>query len=66
MRMYSQAQIFTWVETKGRTLEEIDEIFEGKKHSNAPDLSKVVAGQATMDMNSMNKSQEADVDVKEV
>jgi hypothetical protein len=29
---------FCWVETRGRTLEEIDEIFDGVKHSDVPDL----------------------------
>ncbi|KAI1335041.1 hexose transporter [Xylariaceae sp. FL0016] len=32
---------FYWVETKGRTLEEIDELFDGEKHSDVPDLSVV-------------------------
>ncbi|KAK6610258.1 hexose transporter [Botrytis cinerea] len=31
-----------WVETKGKTLEEIDELFEGTKHSDAPDLERIV------------------------
>ncbi|ORX37914.1 general substrate transporter [Kockovaella imperatae] len=48
--------IFTWVETKGKTLEEIDEIFEGSKHSDAPNLAKVVAGQARMDHDAMTKT----------
>lgn len=30
-----------WVETKGKTLEEIDAIFEGKKHSSVPDVEMV-------------------------
>jgi hypothetical protein len=30
--------IFYWVETKGRTLEEVDELINGVKHSNMPDL----------------------------
>lgn len=30
---------FFWVETKGKTLEEIDELFDGIKHSDAPDLT---------------------------
>ncbi|CAK7238137.1 hypothetical protein SEUCBS140593_010363 [Sporothrix eucalyptigena] len=29
---------FVWVETKGKTLEEIDELFDGVKHSDVPDL----------------------------
>lgn len=32
---------FCWVETKGRTLEEIDVLFDGVKHSEVPDLNKV-------------------------
>jgi len=35
-----------WVETKGKTLEEIDELLDGVKHSNAPDLEKVIRGDA--------------------
>lgn len=33
-----------WVETRGKTLEEIDEMFEGIKHSDVPDLEDVVKG----------------------
>lgn len=32
---------FYWVETKGKTLEEIDEVFEGTKHSDGPDLENI-------------------------
>ncbi|KAF2106105.1 hexose transporter [Lophiotrema nucula] len=35
-----------WVETKGRTLEEIDEVFDGMKHSDVPDLDLVARGKA--------------------
>lgn len=31
---------FAWVETKGKTLEEIDELFDGVKHSEVIDLKK--------------------------
>lgn len=31
-----------WVETKGRTLEEIDAQLDGVKHSDAPDLEDAV------------------------
>ncbi|KAJ7145289.1 MFS sugar transporter-like protein [Mycena filopes] len=34
-----------WVETQGKTLEEIDELLDGVKHSNAPDLEKVIRGE---------------------
>jgi len=39
-----------WVETKGKTLEEIDELFEGHKHSNVPDVELVRRGKATIDV----------------
>jgi sugar porter (SP) family MFS transporter len=35
---------FYWVETKGKSLEEIDEVFEGKKHSDVPDLENIRRG----------------------
>jgi hypothetical protein len=38
-----------WVETKGRTLEEIDRELDGEKHSDAPDLEDVLSGQATVE-----------------
>lgn len=34
-----------WVETKGRTLEGIDEIFDGIRHSDGPSVNEVAAGQ---------------------
>jgi len=37
--------IFFWVETKGKTLEEIDELMEGEKHSNVPDLELIRKGE---------------------
>ncbi|KAH9905811.1 putative hexose carrier protein [Xylariomycetidae sp. FL2044] len=39
-----------WVETKGRTLEEIDAIFEGSKHSTVPDVEKVRIGEEKIDV----------------
>ena len=36
---------YFWVETKGKTLEEIDAVLEGVKHSDAPDLEKVYRGE---------------------
>ena len=35
---------YFWVETKGRTLEEIDMVLDGMKHSDAPDLEMVFKG----------------------
>ena len=34
------------METKGLTLEEVDRIFEGDKHSSVPDVEAVRTGQA--------------------
>lgn len=39
-----------WVETKGRSLEEIDAIFEGHKHSNVPDVEQVRKGEMAIDV----------------
>ena len=39
-----------WVETKGKTLEEIDAIIQGDKHSNVPDLELVRTGKAKIDV----------------
>lgn len=41
---------FFWVETKGKTLEEIDAIFEGEKHSDVPDIEEVRAGRVKVDI----------------
>ncbi|KAJ7147187.1 MFS sugar transporter-like protein [Mycena crocata] len=38
--------LYYWVETQGKTLEEIDELLDGVKHSNAPDVEKVIRGEA--------------------
>ncbi|KAF7298823.1 Hexose transporter protein [Mycena indigotica] len=36
--------LWYWVETKGKTLEEIDEVLDGEKHTDAPDLIRVMRG----------------------
>ena len=38
------AIVYYWVETKGKTLEEIDAVLEGKKHSDVPDLEMIYKG----------------------
>lgn len=38
-----------WVETKGKSLEEIDAVLEGKKHSDVPDLEDVRRGKGDLD-----------------
>lgn len=39
------AVAYWWVETKGKTLEEIDEIFDGEKHSATLDMKEIEAGE---------------------
>lgn len=50
-----------WVETKGKTLEEIDAIFEGHKHSDVPDVELVRRGQEKLDINGVEKDLDAQV-----
>jgi len=33
-----------WVETSGKTLEELDEVLDGVKHTDVPDLEKIYQG----------------------
>jgi Na+/melibiose symporter-like transporter len=41
--------IFFWVETRGLTLEEVDKLFDGEKHSDVPDLEAVMDGKEKVD-----------------
>lgn len=36
--------VFVWVETRGLTLEEVDKVFDGLKHSDVPDLEAIRNG----------------------
>ncbi|EFY99405.1 Major facilitator superfamily domain, general substrate transporter [Metarhizium robertsii ARSEF 23] len=55
-----------WVETKGKTLEEIDAIFERERHSSAPDVEDVRKRRITVDEVQMEKQlQHQDVRVRE-
>lgn len=38
-----------WVETKGMSLEEIDRVIDGEKHSDVPDLALIVQGRAAIE-----------------
>lgn len=38
-----------WVETRGLTLEEVDRLFDGVKHSDVPDLEAVIDGKEKVD-----------------
>jgi hypothetical protein len=40
--------IFYWVETRGLTLEEVDRVFDGEKHSDVPDLKDLQEGKADL------------------
>jgi len=51
-----------WVETKGKTLEEIDAIFEGEKHSSVPDVEMVRKGKAQIDVGAIEHEIDAEVE----
>jgi len=34
----------SWVETSGKTLEEIDEMFDGEKHTTVPTVKEIIKG----------------------
>lgn len=53
------SQAYYWVETKGRTLEEIDAIFEGQKHSTVPDVETVRRGEKTITLEAIEKDTSA-------
>lgn len=49
------------METKGKTLEEIDAIFEGEKHSSVPDVEMVRRGEAQIDTSALKQDLEVEV-----
>jgi hypothetical protein len=51
-------QAYYWVETKGLTLEEVDAIFEGHKHSNVPDVELVRTGRETLNVKAVEQELE--------
>jgi hypothetical protein len=53
-----------WVETKGKTLEEIDALIDGIKHSDVPDLEKVLKGQEIVDETLLRGKIHSEVDEK--
>ncbi|KAL6898627.1 general substrate transporter [Trichoderma evansii] len=55
-----------WVETKGKTLEEIDAIFEGEKHSSVPDIEDIRTGRKTVDVTQIELELHEDVGLKEL
>lgn len=50
-----------WVETKGKTLEEIDAIFEGHKHSDVPDVEQIRTGKQVLDVEGVEQALETEV-----
>lgn len=50
-----------WVETKGRTLEEIDAIFEGQKRSDVPDVEQIRTGKQVLDVEGVEQALETEV-----
>ena len=56
--------LFYWVETKDKTLEEIDALFEGEKHSDVVDLEVVLNGK--LDASSVLQGIEVPVESKAV
>ncbi|KAK4550155.1 hypothetical protein LTR36_003122 [Oleoguttula mirabilis] len=50
-----------WVETKGKTLEEIDALFEGEKHSSVPDVELVRTGQEKLDLGVVEHQLETEI-----
>jgi 2',3'-cyclic-nucleotide 2'-phosphodiesterase (5'-nucleotidase family) len=46
------------VETKGLTLEEVDAIFEGHKHSTVPDVELVRTGKEKLDVGAVEQELE--------
>lgn len=54
------------METKGKTLEEIDAIFEGEKHSSVPDIEDIRTGRKTVDVTQIELELHEDVGLKEL
>lgn len=47
--------LWYWVETRGLTLEEVDKIFDGIKHSDVPDLKAVADGEIELGSDVLKK-----------
>lgn len=54
--------ILWWVETKGKTLEEIDALFEGEKHSSVPDVEMVRKGHEQIDVKGVEQEIEIEIE----
>ncbi len=51
------------METKGKTLEEIDAIFAGQKHSSVPDVELVRKGHEQVDVKAIENALTTEVNV---
>lgn len=60
--IYTQAVY--WVETKGKTLEEIDAIFDGEKHSSVPDVEDIRTGRKTLNVSEVEKQLQENLGLK--
>lgn len=54
------AQALFWVETKGLTLEEVDVLFEGEKHSDVPNIERIIQGKENVDVRVMEAELQRD------
>lgn len=54
-------QAVFWVETKGKTLEEIDALFEGEKHSSVPDVEMIRKGKEQIDVGEVEQQLKSEV-----
>lgn len=57
----AKPQAYFWVETKGKTLEEIDALFEGEKHSAVPDVELVRKGKEQIDVDAVEQELSGEV-----
>lgn len=49
------------METKGKTLEEIDTLFEGEKHSSVPDIEILRRGEKDLDTDLVKEQPNPDI-----
>jgi hypothetical protein len=54
------------VETKGKTLEEIDALFEGEKHSSVPNIELLRRGEKELDADLVKEQLNADIQLAKV
>ena len=55
-------QWYFWVETKGKTLEEVDALFEGEKHSSVPDIEQIRTGREQLDSGAVEDQINAEIE----